>query len=175
MTIFKNDWEKTEEVYKLPIHIIENIITQAFPETNYSYQSIPGGCSNINIKLNLEGSNNPYLLRIYIHNKQAMYKEKNISKLLKNNIPIPVFFHSGICDGYHFAINNYISGITLRELLLKNNTNNIDDIMYQVGKILSIITSIKFKNNGFFDKDLNISEETNKDNIITFFKNSLNS
>ena len=103
-----------------------------------------------------------------------MYKEKNISKLLKNKIPIPIFFHSGICDGYHFAINNYISGITLRELLLKNNTNNIDDIMYQVGKILwdianmlrySFKTPKNFKAsfiNGLTDNNILLPSDWNK-------------
>jgi len=173
MTIFKNIWEKTEEVYSLPEDIIEKIITQAFPENNYSYQVISGGCSNINIKLNIEDINKSYLLRIYINNKDAVYKEKSISKLLENKIPVAKILQVGICEGYSFSVTEYISGITLRELLISNNLENLNDIMYEVGVILSKVSAIKFKKQGFFDKNLNIIEKNDENIINKFFKDSI--
>ena len=76
-------------------------------------------------------------------------------------------------ENYRFAITEFMPGMTLRNLLISDIPHDVGAIMFEVGDILTKITSHKFPRTGFFDKDLNIIKPISGDNYLTFAKECL--
>ncbi|MCX7116430.1 MAG: hypothetical protein NTW94_00685 [Legionellales bacterium] len=91
---FKQDWEKAEQQISLPDTTVEEMIKLAFPNNKLtSYSIISGGCANLNIKINLESGSLPFILRVYLRDKGAAYREQTLGALLKKTVPLPqVYF-----------------------------------------------------------------------------------
>lgn len=87
---------------------------------------------------------------------------------------MPQIYFVGEVDNYQFAILEFMPGITVRDLLLGNESYNIDAIMHEVGEILAKIANHEFPKAGFFDKDLNIISEHLQDGYLNFAKEALN-
>ena len=167
---FKANWEKTSTRVNLSENLIIKMLGTYYTGANdiKSVSIIPGGCANINVIAQLNVSDIPVILRVYIRDKESVYKEQKISYLLHKKLPIPKFYHVGKYSGYTFAILEYLPGQTLRDLLLKNKTNEIQQIMFKVGTLLGDIAKIKFPKSGFFNKNLEIEKSmTNKD-LVNF-------
>lgn len=175
---FKKNWEKTDEQHEVPAGMAEKMVHLAYPNKKLtSYQLISGGCANLNIKIQLEGDRDPLILRIYIRDTDAAYREQNLGTLLKQTVPIPISYYVGDFENYRFAITKFIPGITLRDLLLGKSAYNLGTIMKEVGGNLAKITSHEFPEAGFFDKNLNIlkSHDTDDSSYLAFALTCLNS
>ncbi len=172
--VFKSDWEKTAEMYNLPREIIPYMVAQAFPnDTLISLEVISDGCANFNIKICLTDNPKLYILRIYMRDESAAFREQQLSSLLKLSTPVPVVNFVGDYDNYRFAIAEFLPGITLRELLLSNEPHSVSDIMFDVGVVLSQIASHVFTSSGFFDKDLNVIHKKKREEYVAFAKECL--
>lgn len=178
--MFKADWEKTSVTYQLPEGLVENMVRLAYPDQSLiAYELISGGCANLNIKIQLEKS--PFLLRVYLRDKDSAYKEQKLGNLLKQSnsrtnvisLPIPRIYYIGEVGEYRFAVIEFISGITLRDLLLSDIEYNLNTIMREIGTILSKISSYEFPQSGFFDNELNVITHFSSENFLIFVKDSL--
>ena len=101
--MFKVDWEKTSVTYQLPEGTIEKMVHLAYPDKKItSIKLIAGGCANLNIKIQLENQNQPLILRIYLRDQDAAYREQKLAALLKGPLPIPLTHYIGELEGHHF-------------------------------------------------------------------------
>jgi hypothetical protein len=67
---FKNNWEKTDQQFKLPPETIQAMVVIALPEKKLaSHEVISGGCANLNIKIQLLNEPQTLILRIYVRGK----------------------------------------------------------------------------------------------------------
>ncbi len=172
--MFKADCEKTSATYQLPEGMVEKMVQLAYPDKKLiSYEMIAGGCANLNIKMLLEDEKHPLILRLYLRDKDAAYREQKLAALLKQTVPIPLTYYIGELEGYHFAITEFMPGIPLRDLLLGDDPHDISPIMYEVGTILSKITAHEFARAGFFDQELNIIPHSASDDYLIFTKECL--
>jgi aminoglycoside phosphotransferase (APT) family kinase protein len=166
---FKNDWEKTDQQFQIPPETIHTMVALALPEKKLaSYDVSSGGCVNLNIKIQLLHEPQPLLLRIYVRDKDAAFREQKLAELLKHAVPIPEIYFVGECEGYRFAITEYMPGISLRDFLLNHPHENIESIMGQVGQMLASIQRVHFSMTGFFDADLKVSQPFTKQDYLTF-------
>ncbi len=171
---FKNNWEKADQFFQLEKPIIENMLRHAFPNQKLSsYEIISGGCANLNFKLSCVNNPAPLILRIYMRDKDAAYREQKLSALLKNCIPVPEIYFVGDVDDYRFAVVEYKHGTPLRELLLSGKIENIQDTMMDVGSALAKIQSHRFPQSGFFDKALFIRDSITQEFCLTYTKKCL--
>lgn len=154
--MFKQDWEKTDQYFQLSPTTMNGMIQLAFPSKKLiSYTIISGGCANLNIKIQIE--NEPlFILRVYLREKEAAYREQKLGQLLRSIIPLPDIIFISTYEEYRFAILKFIPGITLRDLLLSPKPHNIKEIMEDVGVMLANIHSHHFPAPGLLDKDLNV-------------------
>lgn len=172
--MFKVDWEKTSVAYQLPEGWHEKMVHLAYPdETLISSELIAGGCANLNIKIQLENQNQPLILRIYLRDQDAAYREQKLAALIKETAPIPLTHYIGELEGYHFAITEFMPGISLRDLLLGDVPHDLSALMNEVGKMLSKITAYDFPRSGFLSKDLEVIPYESSD-VIKFAQNCLN-
>mgnify|MGYP006356206063 FL=1 len=175
---FKAEWEKANDSHILAANVVENMAAIACPGKNLiSQEMISGGCANLNIKIQLEGDLEPLLLRVYLRDKDAAWREKSIATLLQSTVrvPVPVPQVLRICDyeNYRFAITEFIPGITLRDLLLSDEPHDVGTVMRQVGTILARIAAHKFPAAGFFDKNLHVINQLIPDDYLKHAKQSL--
>ena len=172
--MFKVDWEKTSITYQLPEGMVEKMVRLAYPdETLVSCELIAGGCANLNIKIQLENQNQPLILRIYLRNQDAADREQKLAALIKETVPAPLTHYIGELEGHHFAITEFIFGISLRDFLLSNAPDAISALMNEVGMILSKITAYNFPKSGFLNKELEVVPYESSD-IINFAQGCLN-
>ena len=178
--IFKNNWEKAHTQFQLPEHVLPKLIAAYFgSKTLIESYVIEGGCANLNIKIHLEHEANPYILRIYLRDKDAAYREKHIADLLKDELPIPHIYYVGDYDDYRFAIVEFVDGMTLRDLLLSESQLSDKDfslerIMTEAGLLLSKIQEHQFAYSGFFDRNLNIIDRATQNGYSNYALNCLN-
>ncbi|WP_371253840.1 phosphotransferase [Orientia tsutsugamushi] len=172
--MFKVDWEKTSVTYQLPEGIAEKMVRLAYPdETLISSEVIAGGCANLNIKIQLENQNKPLILRVYLRDKDSADREQKLAALIKETVPIPLTHYIGELERHHFAITEFMPGISLRNLLLGAVTHDLSAIMHEVGLILSKITAHEFSEAGLFDKELEVVQYESSD-VIKFAQGCLN-
>lgn len=166
---FKANWEKADKQHLLPTGHPEKMVKLAYPnKTLSSYKLISGGCANLNIKFQLEHDERPLMLRIYLRDKEAAFREQKLGALLKPTIPAPLIYYIGKYQEYCFSITEFLPGITLRDLFLGNEPHDVAAIIYEVGILTSKIAFHQFPLAGFFDKDLNIIETTSKEDYLIF-------
>jgi aminoglycoside phosphotransferase (APT) family kinase protein len=168
---FKNNWEKTDQRFALPAEVITQMLAQALPEEKmYQYEIISGGCANLNIKIK-RTNNDTLILRIYLRDKEAAYREQKIAALVKQTVPAPVIHYIGDHLEYRFAIMEYLPGITLRDLLLSDRPFSLQEIMSDAGRLLAKIHAYSFEQSGFFDR--NLKPVPDKGSYFSFAKNCL--
>lgn len=167
--IFKNDWETVDLSVSISPNLIKAMAEQASPHTKLlSYKVISSGCANLNIKITLENTQEPKILRVYLRDKESACREQKLGSLLHSLIPIPQIYYIGRLDNYQFAIVQYMPGISLREFLLSHQESNIAPVMVEAGHILSKLQHIHFPVAGFFNKDLTIKQPLNKNDYGLF-------
>lgn len=171
---FKDNWESTDQHSSLEPSIIEGILTKAFPnKTVHQYHLIKGGgCANLNLKVELVGEK-PFILRIYLRDPDAAYREQKIALLVKDRVPAPAIYFIGDYANYRFAVVEYKEGIQLRRLLLGQEIYDIRAIMYDVGALLARLQSYQFQHSGFFNKQLEPIQRIEQEGYIEFAQNCL--
>ena len=172
--MFKADWEKTSVTCQLPEGLVEKMVRLAYPDKKLiSHELIAGGCANLNIKVLLEDEKYPLILRVYLRDKEAAYREQKLAALLKKTIPVPLTYYIGELEDYHFAITEFMPGMPLRDLLLGDAPHDLNTIMHEVGTILSKIAAHEFSNAGLFDQELTILPHSPSDDCLIFAKDCL--
>ncbi len=145
------------------------MVAKALPDKILlSHEEISGGCANLNIKINCANESQPLLLRVYLRDQDASYREQRLASLIKSTISIPEVYFIGAVAGYRFAITQFKFGITLRDLLMEGDLQNIENTMFEVGRVLAKIHAYKFPQAGFFDTNLNINDTTNQSSYLEF-------
>ena len=151
------------------------MLKQALPlKKLMSFQVIAGGCANLNIKILCEADPQPLILRVYLRDQTAAYREQKLGFLLKAIIPLPEVYFIGDYEGYRFAIVDYLPGIPLRDLLLGPPPHDVGQIMEEAGELLSQIQTHRFIASGFFDQNLEIIKSEVPGNYLTFAQKCLN-
>ena len=172
--MFKTDWEKTSVTYQLPECMVEHMVQLAYPDKKLiSHESIAGGCANLNFKIQLENEKHSLILRVYLRDKDAADREHKLAALVKETVPVPLTHYIGELEGYHFAITEFMPGLSLRDLLLGDAPHDLSAIMSDVGMILSKITAYDFPKSGFLNKELEVVPYESSD-IINFAQGCLN-
>ena len=172
--MFKGSWEKTNVTHQLPEGMVEKMVSLAYHDQKLtSFELITGGCANLNYKIQLEHETQPLILRVYLRDTDATYREQKLATLLKEAVPVPLTHHIGELEGYHFAITEFMPGMSLRDFLLNNTSHDISAIMYEVGTILSKITEYEFLRAGFLNKELEVVPYESSD-VIKFAQDCLN-
>ena len=80
--MFKVNWEKTSITYQLPKGMVEKMLSLAYPDKKLtSFELIADGCANLNYKIQLQNETQPWplILRIYLRDKDAAYREQKLA------------------------------------------------------------------------------------------------
>jgi aminoglycoside phosphotransferase (APT) family kinase protein len=129
------------------------------------------GCANTNYKVTFQNNASSLVLRIYIREKTAIAREKALHQLLKNFLPVPLFFYADTsCSliDHPYALMEWKEGELMRSIILKGDEKDISECAFSAGKCLSVLKNIKFNQNGFFDENLKIRPFAKEEEFIPF-------
>ncbi len=135
---FKESWERAT----IPKERIEKILSTLF-DSIPPYEQVLGGCVNVNVRLPTKNQ----LLRIYLRDQEAPFKENKIAELL-TDLPLPTVESIGSIDGLTYALTSLMPGVPMREL------KDFSSLSSKTGELLAKIHSFRFSSPGFFNKDL---------------------
>lgn len=173
---FKTKWEKTDQYVGIAPQTIAAMVGQAFSEKPLlAYEVISGGCANLNIKVILESG--PYILRVYLRDQEAAYRECHIASFMKYDIPIPEVLYIGDQtegdSSYRFAVTQFMEGIPLRDLLLNYPEEVWREVMVDAGEMLYKFRGISFPQAGFIDGNLDVPSPFKPDDLVNFVADCL--
>ncbi|QRN04938.1 phosphotransferase [Legionella sp. MW5194] len=159
--MFKVNWEAAGQGIALSNAVIDAMVSEALPDRKrYRWERLGGGCANSSILIRQE--HKPvYVLRIYLRDQDAAFREQQLASRLASLLPVPQSRFVGFQSGYRFALIDYCRGISLREVLLGNQKQHGDSLLYQAGVLLGQIQTHRFKSAGFFDRELRIIKPEN--------------
>ena len=152
----EKDWERLDYNH-LDFKSIKNIFKKFLPQKEVSdFSILSGGLRNTNYLISFYNTTEKLVLRIYTEENKEPLKEYNLFKLLKDKIPFPEFYYSGFWKDInrHFAITQYLEGITLDKCL----NDFPDKSAEELGEFLNIIHSNKYTEIGLLNEKLEITE-----------------
>ncbi len=171
---FKKNWEKSDQHFTISRDEIEAMVQQAYPERKFlSHRIISGGCANLNVEITLDGQEQLSILRIYLRDQDAAFREQKLAQLIQATVPVPESYFIGDIGNLRFAITQHMDGHTLRDLLLQGGALNIHEIMREVGLMLARIQSYRFSASGFFDHELTVTRKLSQEDYAHFAKECL--
>ncbi|MBM3469154.1 MAG: aminoglycoside phosphotransferase family protein [Alphaproteobacteria bacterium] len=172
--MFKKNWETIAQNIQVNPHTIQSMVEQARPnEKILAYEVISQGCANLNIKLTLSNEPSTVLLRIYIRDEKAAYREQKLAQLIHLKIPVPEVYFVGNSHGHTYALVEFKSGILLRDLLLHHPASTWKDVMEDTGYMVSVFHSYHFPHAGFFDEDLAVINQNYGDDFLKYVEKCL--
>lgn len=159
--MFKNEWEITKTRVHVQEGILKKMLRKALPESAVAlFTQLSEGCANLNYKITFSDGSGPLMLRIYIRDPEAAFREQKIAQLFANDpaaVPVAGIYFVGDCEGYRFAISAYMPGIPLRTVLLQHDQHVWCDLVRDAGIKLAAIGKIEFPTAGFFDRNLQVT------------------
>jgi Ser/Thr protein kinase RdoA (MazF antagonist) len=171
--VLKADWEKTGEIVSVPDGVTRAMAAQGLPGAQLqSYSLIAGGCANLNAKLCFDGRDKPVILRIYIRDPSAAARESALSKLVAPDVPVPQFLYIGECEGYSFALVEFLEGMTLRDLLLDKSEDPLCAV-HDAGRICAAFQKHRFASPGSFEGDLRVKSDKEPPDFVKFAEECL--
>ncbi len=126
----------------VPSALISRLARTVSPRRVTRAERLSGGLSNSSFKIQLEGSDEPIVLRIYDRDRAACRKELEVLRLVRTTVPVPEVIHAeptGLGEVGPFAFLKYVSGVTFRQLKATGGDHAIQQASYAVGATLAAI------------------------------------
>lgn len=101
----------------------------------------------------------PYMVKFVSEEEQTRLKtEIAINEFLKEKIalPMPDIVAHGKEEGEYYLLRNIIAGKSMSEEI--EESNNVEDLFYEVGEILAKIHSIEFDTKGIINSEIKIEQ-----------------
>jgi aminoglycoside phosphotransferase (APT) family kinase protein len=163
----KEGWERTELPISLDLRQINEIIKPAFPGKRViAAERIGTGLSNSNYKIHLEGSVEPYVVRLFRGDREIADKELAITQLVRQTVPVADFIYADTsCSTFDkpWAVLEWKEGFLLRDVFRNGTLQDIASAATSAGSILANIHGYTFPESGFFGKDLKITHPFSMD------------
>lgn len=156
----KEGWERVEQPILLELKQINKIIRPAFPGKQVmAAERIGTGFSNFNYKIHVEGSADPFVLRLFRQDAETADKELAISQLVHQTVPVADFIYADTsCDTFNlpWAVLEWKEGILLSEIMKSGSHQDISSAAAAIGRTLADIHMYSFPIAGLLGKDLEV-------------------
>lgn len=169
--ILKAEWERHADHIKIDLNTANKLIEPYTSESIKDIKLMSDGCANSNYKISFTADIEPVVLRIYGRDECSLQKEKGISELVKDVLPVPEYLYSDTkCTliQYPYAINNYLDGSLMREVLFSKDEIAISECAYDSGIQLDLLRRMQLPHGGFFQDDLTIKPFGPEEEYFTF-------
>lgn len=148
-------WERIVEPVTLDAGTIAEMVRPAFPGRAVRAATLlPGGKSNTSYRLEIAGESRPYVLRLYVRDRDACRRDPLLLERVAGAVPAPrVLHHDPAGPGGHaYAITTFVEGVLLGEAL--RATDDPGTLARSVGRTLARIAAHEQPGPGLFGDSL---------------------
>jgi aminoglycoside phosphotransferase (APT) family kinase protein len=166
----KEGWERAVPPVQLDITQIHDIISPA--------ERIGTGLSNTNYKIRLEGSAEPYVLRLFRKGREIAEKELAIIRRVRQTVPVADYIYADMSCGVFdkpWAIMEWKEGGLLRDVMQGGSEQDLVAAAASAGRTLANIHKHTFTESGFFNGDMTVQDPMRMDGerFLAFIEQSL--
>ena len=118
-----------------------------------------GGLINRMYRLEVEGLQDPLVLRLYARDRAACQKEVDLHRLVAGRVPVPEILYAGTGEAEGIAphvLMRWVKGLTFRRLKARQNPAEIAEAAWSIGETLARIASFEFASPGRIEPGLTI-------------------
>lgn len=175
----KEGWERVVPPMQLDITQIHDIISPVFPGKKVATaERIGTGLSNTNYKILLEGSAEPYVLRLFRKGREIAEKELAIIRRVRQTVPVADYIYADMSCGVFdkpWAIMEWKEGGLLRDVMQGGSEQDLVAAAASAGRTLANIHKHTFTESGFFNGDMEVQDSMRMDGerFLAFIEQSL--
>jgi aminoglycoside phosphotransferase (APT) family kinase protein len=141
------------------VSALSEMLTPAYPgQRVVAAELLSGGFANTNFKVSLSNMDAPVVVRVYVRDPSAAYREASILELVKERVPVPeVFYVSPEAREPHtYIILSWVGGVPLDQLLAEGASSDARRAVRATGSVLAKLQGFQFASSGFFGSTLEI-------------------
>lgn len=151
--ILKMHWERSRAHVDLDVLTAGRLVEPYTKDPIAHLTLLSEGCANTNYKVSFKNDRPPVVIRIYVRDDTAVYREVAIYELVTGKVPVArhlYFDDSRVLYQYPYSIMEWIEGTLLREVIAQKNEIAIQQSVFQAGAFINILRQITFAHGGFF-------------------------
>src|SRR4051794_26329535 len=141
---------------------LARLLRPAFPGRAVdSVEALTGGAINTNLKVQVSGLDEAFVLRLYSRDAAACRNEVGILNLVQGRVPVPEIVYADTeAANYErpYMIYRWVDGDMLQDVLasehLSEDAQSTGEIMRRVGAVLADVGTYRFSGAGFFGPGL---------------------
>ena len=137
------------------------IFQRAFPgHALRSCTVLTGGLMHEMYRVELEGLEDPLVLRLYSGDAAACQKEVDLHHLVAGRVPVPEILYAATSEAAGMAphvVMRWVKGLTFRQLKARHNPTEIAEAAYSIGETLAGIGSFEFPAPGRFGAGMTVA------------------
>ncbi len=138
---------------------LNDMLTPAYPGKRVvAAELLTGGFANTNFKVTLSNTDAPVVVRVYVRDPSAAYREASILELVKERVPVPeVLYVSPMAREPHtYIILRWVDGVPLDQLIAEGASSDARRAVRATGGVLAKLQAFRFPRSGFFGRTLDI-------------------
>lgn len=156
----KANWSGMRPESTVTLDRVRGIVEHVFPAGRIaSVESMAGGLTNSCFRIQLEGTSQPLVLKIYERDPSAGEREAALFRRVGSTVPVPEILHLETPDSAGraaFMVMTYIEGTTLRALKASRDEAAIAEAAFSVGRTLAAIGRHRFSAPGWLTGELEV-------------------
>ncbi len=143
----------------IDVPALAEMLAPAYPgQSVVAAELLSGGFANTNYKVELSNMDAPVVVRVYIRDPSAAYREASILELVKERVPVPevLYVSPEGAAPQTYLILSWVGGVPLDRLLVEAATPDAKRAVRATGSVLAKLQTFRFESAGFFGKKLDI-------------------
>ncbi len=144
---------------QVDLHALNEMLAPAYPgQTAVAAELVSGGFANTSFKVRLSNVDATVVIRIYVRDPSAAYREASILELVKERVPVPevVYVSPEAQEPHPYLILRWAEGVPLDQLIEKGTPSDARRAARTTGRVLAKLQEFRFSGSGFFGSTLDI-------------------
>jgi aminoglycoside phosphotransferase (APT) family kinase protein len=116
-----------------------------------SFAVMTGGLINAMYRVEVEGFEDPLVLRFYARDRAACQKEVDLHRLVAGSVPVPEILYAATSEQDGVAphvLMRWVKGLTFRQLKARHRPAEIAEAAHSIGETLARIAAFEFPSPG---------------------------
>lgn len=138
---------------------LNEMLAPAYPgQRVVAAELLNGGFANTNFKVSLSNMDAPIVVRVYVRDPSAAYREASILELVKERVPVPevLYVSPEAREPHTYVILRWVGGVPLDQLLAEGASSDARRAVRATGSVLAKLQGFRFARSGFFGSTLDI-------------------
>ncbi len=147
------------------LRALNKMLDPLYPDHNIvSAEPVSGGFANASYKVALSHMALPIVVRVYLRDSTAAYREASILELVKARVPVPEILYVSPATGEHtYVILGWVHGVPLDDVLIEAPRGDARVAARSTGGVLARLQEFRFGTSGFFGSTLDVERPVASD------------